>query len=229
MYSPQRYRVPYQKSPNRTLGQLNTPKRKSPERLTLDEFVASKKAKVGSNSDLTTTRVATNIIPTNRIPTHRIPATRGMPSSSRMSTVSPKRMSISPRNVNTPRTSLTRMSPHRKSPITPSRMSTIIKSNSPTQRNPITPTNSSAISRSRNSILFSKRRNSIGIKNEKSTIQPVRSLYSQSSPTKIIPIQEQRIKVCVRKRPLNKREIAVQEQDIAPLSGYRTIEIHAPK
>jgi hypothetical protein len=39
----------------------------------------------------------------------------------------------------------------------------------------------------------------------------------------------QRIRVCVRKRPLSKREIANQETDIAPLVGSRTIQVNEPK
>ncbi|KAI8066942.1 P-loop containing nucleoside triphosphate hydrolase protein [Gilbertella persicaria] len=39
---------------------------------------------------------------------------------------------------------------------------------------------------------------------------------------------QQRIRVCVRKRPLNNRELAGQE-DIAPLVGTRTIQVNAPK
>lgn len=39
----------------------------------------------------------------------------------------------------------------------------------------------------------------------------------------------QRIRVCVRKRPLNKKETANQESDIAPLVGSRTIQLNAPK
>ncbi|KAL9549982.1 hypothetical protein MBANPS3_004950 [Mucor bainieri] len=39
----------------------------------------------------------------------------------------------------------------------------------------------------------------------------------------------QRIRVCVRKRPLNKKETSNQEVDIAPLRGSRTIELNAPK
>lgn len=39
----------------------------------------------------------------------------------------------------------------------------------------------------------------------------------------------QRIRVCVRKRPLSKREVANQESDIAPLVGSRTIQLNAPK
>ncbi|KAI7899305.1 P-loop containing nucleoside triphosphate hydrolase protein [Cokeromyces recurvatus] len=41
--------------------------------------------------------------------------------------------------------------------------------------------------------------------------------------------QDLKIRVCVRKRPLNKHEINMNEQDIAPLTNTRTIEIHAPK
>jgi hypothetical protein len=39
----------------------------------------------------------------------------------------------------------------------------------------------------------------------------------------------QRIRVCVRKRPLSKKEVANQESDIAPLVGNRTIQLNAPK
>lgn len=39
----------------------------------------------------------------------------------------------------------------------------------------------------------------------------------------------QRIRVCVRKRPLNRKEIANLETDIAPLVGNRTIQLNAPK
>lgn len=40
---------------------------------------------------------------------------------------------------------------------------------------------------------------------------------------------DQRIRVCVRKRPLNRREIVAHENDIVPMVGARTIELHAPK
>ena len=39
----------------------------------------------------------------------------------------------------------------------------------------------------------------------------------------------QKIRVCVRKRPLSKKEVAMQETDIAPLVGSRTIQLNAPK
>lgn len=39
----------------------------------------------------------------------------------------------------------------------------------------------------------------------------------------------QRIRVCVRKRPLSKRELRAGESDIAPVAGRRTILINAPK
>ncbi|KAM3581477.1 hypothetical protein VKS41_006304 [Umbelopsis sp. WA50703] len=39
----------------------------------------------------------------------------------------------------------------------------------------------------------------------------------------------QRIRVCVRKRPLSRREIATGEKDIAPVSGARSINVNAPK
>lgn len=39
----------------------------------------------------------------------------------------------------------------------------------------------------------------------------------------------QRIRVCVRKRPLSKKELAMQETDIVPMVGSRTIQLNAPK
>lgn len=39
----------------------------------------------------------------------------------------------------------------------------------------------------------------------------------------------QRIRVCVRKRPLSRREVAAGEKDITPVSGSRSINVNAPK
>ncbi|KAI7848628.1 P-loop containing nucleoside triphosphate hydrolase protein [Circinella umbellata] len=39
----------------------------------------------------------------------------------------------------------------------------------------------------------------------------------------------QRIRVCVRKRPLSKKETAHGERDVAPVVGARTIQVNAPK
>ncbi|KAG0168274.1 Kinesin-like protein kif24 [Apophysomyces sp. BC1034] len=39
----------------------------------------------------------------------------------------------------------------------------------------------------------------------------------------------QRIRVCVRKRPLSKKEVSVGESDIAPVVGARTIQVNAPR
>lgn len=39
----------------------------------------------------------------------------------------------------------------------------------------------------------------------------------------------QRIRVCVRKRPLSRRELAAGEKDITPVSGSRSINVNAPK
>lgn len=39
----------------------------------------------------------------------------------------------------------------------------------------------------------------------------------------------QRIRVCVRKRPLSKKELTMQETDIVPMVGSRTIQLNAPK
>jgi hypothetical protein len=40
---------------------------------------------------------------------------------------------------------------------------------------------------------------------------------------------EQKIRVCIRKRPLSKTEILQNEQDIASIASSKTVEIHAPK
>lgn len=225
MYSPQRCRVPYQKSPNRALGHLNVPKRKSPERLTLDEFVASKKAKLRSNRTAAPPREVNTITPMQRTPP---PANT---SKTCLSTVSPRRISMSPKNVNNSRLSMSRISPNRKSPTTPSRMSTIMKTNPSPHRIPVTQTKTSNLSRSRNSLLLTRQKSPSLVKkeNEGTETKPTHSLFNRTIPTKPIQAQEQRIEVCVRKRPLNKKELAIKEQDIATLSGTRTIEIHAPK
>jgi hypothetical protein len=39
----------------------------------------------------------------------------------------------------------------------------------------------------------------------------------------------QKIRVCVRKRPLNKKELERCEKDIAPTAGVRSININEPK
>jgi hypothetical protein len=39
----------------------------------------------------------------------------------------------------------------------------------------------------------------------------------------------QKIRVCVRKRPLNKKELERAEKDIAPTSGVRSINVNEPK
>ncbi|KAI9263775.1 P-loop containing nucleoside triphosphate hydrolase protein [Sporodiniella umbellata] len=46
-----------------------------------------------------------------------------------------------------------------------------------------------------------------------------------------VPYNEmhQRIRVCVRKRPLNKKELASKDVDIASIVGTRTVELHAEK
>jgi len=38
-----------------------------------------------------------------------------------------------------------------------------------------------------------------------------------------------KIRVCVRKRPLNKKELARNEKDIAIISGGRTLQVYEPK
>lgn len=39
----------------------------------------------------------------------------------------------------------------------------------------------------------------------------------------------QKIRVCVRKRPLSRKEIALGETDVAPVAGTRTIRVNAPR
>jgi hypothetical protein len=39
----------------------------------------------------------------------------------------------------------------------------------------------------------------------------------------------QRIRVCVRKRPLAKKEIDKNEKDIMPMAGVRTVHVNEPK
>lgn len=60
-----------------------------------------------------------------------------------------------------------------------------------------------------------------------------------SSPIVSSPLQQQpsigqsdlnqKIRVCVRKRPLNKKELDRAEKDIAPTSGVRSINVNEPK
>ncbi|KAG1056204.1 hypothetical protein G6F43_001891 [Rhizopus delemar] len=60
----------------------------------------------------------------------------------------------------------------------------------------------------------------------KRTIEPVSKLK-----TAAIPYNElhQRIRVCVRKRPLNKRETLSKEADITSIVGSHTVELHAER
>ncbi|EPZ32643.1 kinesin-domain-containing protein [Rozella allomycis CSF55] len=44
-----------------------------------------------------------------------------------------------------------------------------------------------------------------------------------------VTLPNERIRVCVRKRPLNKKEVSKNEQDIAVVKGRRTVVIHEPK
>lgn len=60
-------------------------------------------------------------------------------------------------------------------------------------------------------------------------------LLSKSKAATTVPVStpyndlHQRIRVCVRKRPLNKKEVTMQETDIVPMVGSRTIQLNAPK
>lgn len=55
-----------------------------------------------------------------------------------------------------------------------------------------------------------------------STLQQHQQLMGQSD-------LNQKIRVCVRKRPLNKKELERAEKDIAPTSGVRSINVNEPK
>lgn len=64
---------------------------------------------------------------------------------------------------------------------------------------------------------------------------PSQKLTKPIVPTTLIPTTSinndlnQRIRVCVRKRPMNKREKDSQQTDIVHLVGERTIQLNAPK
>lgn len=62
---------------------------------------------------------------------------------------------------------------------------------------------------------------------------PIKSRYQQKSSPLVVSSQpsdlNQKIRVCVRKRPLNKKEIERGEKDIAPTCGMRSINVHEPK
>ncbi|OBZ87038.1 Kinesin-related protein 6 [Choanephora cucurbitarum] len=74
----------------------------------------------------------------------------------------------------------------------------------------------------------------IPLQRPKSTAEPPTQSFEEFMAAKKTPKApvsnelQQRIRVCVRKRPLNGRE-AVGQEDIAPLVGPRTIQVNAPK
>ncbi|CEP19914.1 hypothetical protein [Parasitella parasitica] len=60
--------------------------------------------------------------------------------------------------------------------------------------------------------------------------KPKATTSSISSPTRIsASLSPPKIKVCIRKRPLNQHETATNEPDISKLISSRTIEIHASR
>lgn len=71
--------------------------------------------------------------------------------------------------------------------------------------------------------------------NQKTNVHKSPTAITQITP--ITPIAgstinndlNQRIRVCVRKRPLNRKEKEMQESDIVSLVGIRTIQLNAPK
>ncbi|KAG1180199.1 hypothetical protein G6F70_000370 [Rhizopus microsporus] len=55
------------------------------------------------------------------------------------------------------------------------------------------------------------------------------STIETKTPSSMVQTADQKIRVCVRKRPLNKSEMLAKEKDIAQMSGMRTIEILEPR
>ncbi|CEG73306.1 hypothetical protein RMATCC62417_08716 [Rhizopus microsporus] len=55
------------------------------------------------------------------------------------------------------------------------------------------------------------------------------STIETNTPSSMMQTADQKIRVCVRKRPLNKSEMLAKEKDIAQMSGMRTINILEPK
>ncbi|CAO3686800.1 unnamed protein product [Rhizopus stolonifer] len=60
---------------------------------------------------------------------------------------------------------------------------------------------------------------------------PKRALELLTKPKVSVPYNElhQRIRVCVRKRPLNRKELSSKDTDIASIVGSRTVELHAER
>ena len=61
---------------------------------------------------------------------------------------------------------------------------------------------------------------------------PTNNAKSQSKQQQIIVTQSdlnQKIRVCVRKRPLSKKEIDKSEKDITPVASVRTVNVNEPK
>lgn len=58
---------------------------------------------------------------------------------------------------------------------------------------------------------------------------PVAMALQGSLRTGSVSNLSDRIRVCVRKRPLNKKEVKANEADIANVNGRRTIRINEPK
>ncbi|KAI9480983.1 MAG: P-loop containing nucleoside triphosphate hydrolase protein [Benjaminiella poitrasii] len=58
-----------------------------------------------------------------------------------------------------------------------------------------------------------------------------RTTMPESNSTGLLPLSDlnQKIRVCVRKRPLNRKELEKGEKDVAPTMGTRSLQINEPK
>lgn len=231
MYSPQRNNraqpfdrfSPHNKSPNDYRAQKRTY-----EGLTLEEFLAAKKSSSSSSSSTrspirssttTTTNTTTAVsrsLPnrTNTTVQNRLNITRS----------SPVRPSTVRKPITTTR-SPTSPSYKRARPTTSTRQS-VFNSTRTTTTTTTTPVRPTVIPNRRPTVYNRQPQQQPHVDKYAShytTAQP------QQKPKAAFSSNEQKIQVCIRKRPLNKAEISSRELDVAPLSGSRTIEILAPK
>jgi hypothetical protein len=67
--------------------------------------------------------------------------------------------------------------------------------------------------------------------NNANTNNKIRSPFAQKATPSGLGQSDlnQKIRVCVRKRPLNKKELERGEKDISPTAGIRSININEPK
>ncbi|KAF7722586.1 Kinesin-like protein kif24 [Apophysomyces ossiformis] len=72
---------------------------------------------------------------------------------------------------------------------------------------------------------YSQRSNTLGSSPFSTSVTSVASVANVSAQSDL----NQKIRVCVRKRPLNKKELEKGEKDIAPTVGVRSINVNEPK